>query len=540
MDKATTKALDDRGLSRIALYNVLLAWIGIAFYIYLMFRGEKDGMAGYFFSKAFYGSKFRPLTLLGPFALNMTGYLINEKVKFFRKNLVESRQWQRQAMELERANVQLSQQAFYDPLTNLPNRALFLDHLNNALERKKRYRNYSFAVFFLDLDRFKVVNDGLGHIIGDQLLIMVAQRLKKQVRSIDIISRFGGDEFVILVGDIKDLACVEEIAGRLKKELKPPFFVFGHEIFVTMSMGIVLSGTVDYKKPDEILRDADTAMYQAKSLGKSCHVIFNSVMYAEATMAYQFETELRRALEHNEFLLHYQPIVSLLDNKIVGMEALLRWDRPERGIVSASQFINVAEETGLLLTIDPWTIREACGQLKKWRDAFPDYHELTVSVNVSAEIFSQPGFYELVEGILRDTGLAGKYLRLEITERALIQNPEPAAELIKRFGALGVSFDIDDFGTGYSALNYLRHFPIRGLKIDGSFIKALPTDENNKKIVKTIVALGNDLGLDVIAEGIESFEQINIYKNMNGHFAQGFYLFGAAGKNVIENLLAGD
>ncbi|HYA15657.1 MAG TPA: EAL domain-containing protein [Syntrophales bacterium] len=539
-DKTSKGVREDRTLSRVALYVVLLAWVGIGFYIYSLYRAERVGILGYFLSTEQSGVKFRALILLFPFALTVIGYLINERAKLLNKNLATEKELQQKAIELERANAQLTQQAFYDSLTNLPNRALFVDHLHYSLERKKRYPDYSFAILFLDLDRFKVINDGLGHIIGDQLLVMVAQRLKKQIRSLDTIARFGGDEFAILVGGTKEISLVENIAERLEGEMKSPFSVFGHEIFVTMSMGIVFSDTADYKRPDELLRDVDTAMYQAKARGRACNVIFDSTMHAEATTALRLETELRRAVDRNELTLYYQPIILLERNNIIGFEALLRWQHPEQGIITASEFIRAAEETGLILSIGPWVIREACRQLKSWQTRFPAYRNLTVSVNVSAAIFSQPNFYELIENILRDTGLDGSCLRLEIIERTLIENPEPAAALIKRLGNLNIRFDIDDFGTGYSALNYLRHFPIKGLKIDGSFIKALPIDENNAKIVRTIVTLGNDLGLDVIAEGIESVEQLDVFRTMKGEYAQGFHLFKPMDSKTAENLLAGE
>ncbi|MDA8157314.1 MAG: bifunctional diguanylate cyclase/phosphodiesterase [Actinomycetota bacterium] len=531
-------APEDRILSRLALYIILLAWIGIGFYIYLFYRGERDGVLGYFFSLEQSGIKFRALILLAPFTLTIIGYLINERAKLSRKNLTAEKELQQKAGELEIANAQLTQQAFYDSLTNLPNRALFADHLHYSLERKKRYPDYSFAVIFLDLDRFKNINDGLGHIIGDQLVVMVAQRLRKQVRSIDTIARFGGDEFAILMGGVKEISEAEDFAERLNGEMRAPFSVLGHEIYVTMSMGIVFSDTADYKRPDELLRDVDTAMYQAKARGKACHVIFDSTMHVEASTALRFETDLRKALDRSEFTLYYQPIISLEQRNITGFEALLRWNHPEQGIIAASEFIRVAEDTGLILSLGPWAIREACRQLKTWQTHFPAHQNVTVSVNVSAAIFSQPNFYDIVENILRDTGLDGSCLRLEIIERTLIENPEPATALIKRLKGLNVRFDIDDFGTGYSALNYLRHFPITGLKIDGSFIKALSTDENNAKIVRTIIALGNDLGLDVVAEGVESIEQLNVFRTMKGEYAQGFHLFKPMDSKTAGHLLA--
>ncbi|MDA8086081.1 MAG: EAL domain-containing protein [Nitrospiraceae bacterium] len=531
---------EDRTLSRIALYSVLLAWAGIVLYIISLYKGGRYGILRYFLSMDQSCIRFRALTLLAPFALTVIAYLINVRAKLFEKNAASEKKLQQQALELERANVQLTQQALYDALTNLPNRSLFIDHLHKSLDRRERHPDYSFAVLFLDLDRFKVINDSLGHVIGDELLILVAQRLKKHIRSIDAIARFGGDEFAILLTDIKESSYAEDIAERLKSEMRSPFSIFGHEVFITLSIGILLSDNADKKKPDELLRDVDTAMYRAKAQGKACHVTFDPAMHAEVTEALRFETQLRGALDRQELSLYYQPIKSLARNKIVGFEALLRWHHPEQGLLTASQFIRIAEETGLILSIEPWVIRGACRQLKMWQTLFPEYRDLTVSVNVSSAVFSQPGFYGLIKNVLEETGLDGSCLRLEIIERTLIENPEPAVALIKRLRELNVTFDIDDFGTGYSALNYLRHFPIKGLKIDGSFINALTNDDNNVKIVRTIITLGNELGLDVIAEGVESVEQLDAFRTMKGEYAQGYHLSRPMESQAVSRLLAGD
>jgi EAL domain-containing protein (putative c-di-GMP-specific phosphodiesterase class I) len=334
------------------------------------------------------------------------------------------------------------------------------------------------------------------------------------------------------------MSAVYDIAERFHAEMRSSFSIFGREIFTTMSMGIVMSSMGDYTRPEELLRDADTAMYHAKERGKACHVVFDSTMHAKATVALWIETELRRAVEQNNFIVYYQPIISVEENKITGFEALLRWQHAERGIITPSEFITVAEETGLILPLGESVIRESCRQLKTWQEQFPSCRDLTVSVNVSSKVFSQPDFFDFVKNTLEETGLEGSCLRLEIVERTLIENPEPAATLIKRFEDLNVRFDIDDFGTGYSALNYLRHFPIRGLKIDGSFINALTFDKNNTAIVKTVIALGRDLGLDVIAEGIETVEQLDVFKKMQGEYAQGFYLFRPMDSNAAGNLLS--
>ena len=539
-------------LSRTALYIVILAWIILGLYIFSIYDGSSEGFLRYFMSLDQSGVKFRALILLAPLILTALGYLINERAKVFRKSIAAERALQQRTLELEGVNDLLSRenserkkaedlltrQAFYDSLTNLPNRALFIDRLRSSLERKKRHPDHSFAVLFLDLDRFKVINDSLGHMIGDQLLLMLAQRLKEHIRSIDTIARFGGDEFAVLMEDTKEISGVYDIAERFHGEMRSPFSIFGREIFTTMSIGIVISNTGNYTEPEELLRDADTAMYHAKERGKACHVVFDSTMHAKATAALWVETELRRAVEHNDFVVYYQPIISVEENKITGFEALLRWQHAERGIITPSEFITVAEETGLIIPLGERVIREACRQLKAWQEQFPSCRDLTVSVNVSGKVFSQPDFFDFVKNILEEIGLEGSCLRLEIVERTLIENAEPAAAIMKRFEDLNVRFDIDDFGTGYSALNYLRHFPIKGLKIDGSFINALTFDKNNAAIVKTIIALGRDLGLDVIAEAIETVEQLDVFKDMKGEYAQGFYLFRPMDSKAAGNLLS--
>ncbi len=548
-DRTISADSEYKVLSRIALFVAILALLILGLDIFSIYGGYSEGFLGHLLSVDRSGFKFRALIVLPPFILGALGCLINKKAKLFGKSLATLRQriaelegsnelLSRENSERKKAEDLLTRQAFYDSLTNLPNRALFIDHLRSSLERKKRHRDYSFAILFLDLDRFKVINDSLGHMIGDQLLVMLSQRLKKHIRSIDTIARFGGDEFAVLMEDTREISVVYDIAERFHGEMRSPFSIFGREIFTTMSIGIVMSNTEDYTGPEELLRDADTAMYHAKERGKACHVVFDSTMHAKATAALWVETELRRAVEHNDFVVYYQPIISVEENKITGFEALLRWQHAVRGIITPSEFIAVAEETGLIIPLGERVIREACRQLKAWQEQFPTCRDLTVSVNVSGKVFSQPDFFDFVKNILEETGLEGRCLRLEIVERTLIENAEPAAAIMKRFEDLNVRFDIDDFGTGYSALNYLRHFPIKGLKIDGSFINALTFDKNNVAIVKTIIALGRDLGLDVIAEAIETVEQLDVFKDMKGEYAQGFYLFRPMDSKAAGNHLS--
>jgi diguanylate cyclase (GGDEF)-like protein len=540
-------------LARLTLCVVVLAWALLGLYVFTIGSGSGDylDLFNHFLSLELSAVKFRALMLSGPLLLILMAYLIHEKADLLEELFLAGKNLQQREMDLQNLGELLSREtdarrkteerlihrAFYDTLTNFPNRAFFIDQLHNALERTKRYPDHVFAVFFLDIDRFKVINDGLGHFVGDQLLILFSQRLKKSVRSIDTVARFGGDEFAILVNDARTASDVNELAERIKDEMRPHFSVFGHDIFASVSIGIVLSSQGDYFHPHELMRDADIAMYNAKSRGKSCHAIFDSAMHAVATTVHQLETDLRRAVENNEFMLHYQPIISMENNRIIGFEALVRWQHPERGIIPPLDFMTAAEETGLILPIGQWVIREACRQLRQWQKQFPEYNALTVSANVSSQVFSQPDFYEVIEKILSDTGLEASRLRLEIVERMLIENPEPAAALLKRLKDLQVRFDIDDFGTGYSALNYLRQFPINGLKIDRSFIEALASDKNNAEIVRTIIALAHALDLDVIAEGIETTEQLEIFRMMKGEYAQGFFIFRPMDGKAVEDLL---
>ncbi len=534
-------------LSRMAIYVIFISWTMLG--LYVLWTAQHKGFAdivGYLLS-----AKYRFLGLFAPLLLTV-GYFFSERAKLCRKTVLAEKELQNRTIQLEEVNEllwkennerkkaeeQVLCQAFYDSVTNLPNRTLLLEYLNKSLGRKKRYPDYMFAVFFLDVDRFKGINDGLGHLVGDQLLISLSQRLKKSMRSIDTVSRFGGDEFAILMDNIKDVSSVNDLADRIKEQMRMPFYIFGHEIFVSVSIGIALSDASDYSRPDELIRDADIAMSGAKSRGGACHVIFDSTMHAKATTAIWLETGLRKAPQKNELIVYYQPIISLENNKIIGFEALVRWQHPDRGLMLPADFMTIAEETGLIIPVDQWVIREACRQMKQWQDKFPSYRHLTVSVNISGSAFSQPDFCEAIEKIIHETGLPASCLRLEIVERALIENPELAATLLKRLKKLNIRFDIDDFGTGYSALNYLRHFPIDGLKIDRSFMNALTFDKNNLAIVQTIIALAQALKLDVIAEGIETTKQLELFRDMKGEYAQGFFIFEPMDCNAAENLLA--
>jgi diguanylate cyclase (GGDEF)-like protein/PAS domain S-box-containing protein len=422
----------------------------------------------------------------------------------------------------KRAERQLLHDAFHDTLTGLPNRALFVDRLKQALARTRRLGAHQFAVLFLDLDRFKVINDSLGHIVGDQLLVGIARRLEACLRPGDTVARLGGDEFTILLEGVTDLSEALRVAERVEKEISSPFNLRGHEVFTTVSVGIAPS-TTGYDSPDEILRDADTAMYRAKSLGKARHEVFDKTMHARAVSLMQLENDLRRAVERQEFLLYYQPIVSLETGEICGVEALMRWQHPEHGLIPPSAFIPVAEETGIILQMGQWGLREACRQLREWQKQFSISPSFQVSVNLSSKQFSQPDLIEQITRALRDTGLDPTGLRLEITESVVMENIESATVMLRQLRDLGVEASIDDFGTGYSSLSYLHRFPITILKIDRSFVSGMSNQTENVEIIRSIIMLARNLGMTVVAEGVETEEQLIRLRELGCKHAQGYF-----------------
>ena len=418
------------------------------------------------------------------------------------------------------AEERLLHDAFHDALTGLPNRALMIDHLKLAIARNKRKSDLTFAVLFLDLDRFKVVNDSLGHMIGDQLLIGIARRLEGCVRPGDTVARVGGDEFTILLEDLTDVREAVSVAERIQEDLKLPFNLSGRDVFTTVSVGIA-PGSVSYNHPDEILRDADTAMYRSKSLGKARHEMFDEEMQAHSVNLLQMENDLRRAFERNEFFVNYQPIIALDDFRLCGFEALVRWQHPDRGLISPAEFIPIAEEGGQILQIGEWVLREACYQLRRWQEKYPSDKPLYMTVNLSAKQFAQPDLVDRVRDILSETKINPAFLKLEITESVVMDDFETAAAMLSQLRALGVRLSIDDFGTGYSSLTYLHRFPIDTLKIDRSFITRL--DKENVEIVRTILMLAENLGMDAVAEGVETQEQMALLRNLSCQSGQGYF-----------------
>jgi len=423
------------------------------------------------------------------------------------------------------AEMRLVHDAFHDVLTGLPNRALFTDLLQRSVGRSRRREDYAFALLFLDVDRFKVVNDSLGHLIGDQLLVAVARRLERCVRPGDTVARLGGDEFTVLLDDIQDVSDATRIADRIQRELGLPFNLSGQEVFTSASIGIALSRS-GYSTPDEFLRDADIAMYRAKALGKARYEVFDAEMHARAVSQLQLETDLRRALDREEFRIHYQPIYELVSGRIAGFEALVRWHHPHRGVVLPDDFVTAAEETGLIVLIGRAVLREACRQLGEWHQLYPSDPPLTMSVNLSAKQFRQPDLVEQIARVITAWDIPPAALRLEITESAIIENTPAAVEALTRLRELGVKVDLDDFGTGYSSLGFLHRFDIDAIKIDRLFISSIGEHGENTAIVRSIVNLARGLEKEVVAEGVERAEQLEMLRGLGCDRVQG-YLYSA-------------
>ena len=438
----------------------------------------------------------------------------------------------------KRFEEQLLHGAFHDPLTGLPNRALFLDRLTHAVARSQRRAEHIFGVLFLDLDRFKVVNDSLGHRVGDELLKGIARRVEECVRPGDTVARLGGDEFTVLLDDLVRPNDAELVAGRIQESLRAPFQLDGHEVVVSASIGIALS-LQQYTSAEDIVRDADTAMYRAKADGKAGHRVFDQKMHHNAVQRLTMESELRRAVDRQEFELHYQPVISLQSGRIEGFEALVRWNHPVRGLVSPAEFIPLAEETGLINPLGWWVLREAATQARSWQQKYPRDLPLQMNVNLSGRQFRQPDLIRGVVTILNDIGLEPGSLRLEITESVLMKTAQDSRDVLAELREHGIRLCIDDFGTGYSSLNYLHSFDIDVLKIDRSFVSRI-REGRAPEIVQTIVDLSRSLGLAVTAEGIETAEQLRQLRSMDVELGQGFYFARGLTADRADRLLKRD
>jgi diguanylate cyclase (GGDEF)-like protein len=429
----------------------------------------------------------------------------------------------RYSLQHARALERLHLQATHDSLTGLPNRVHFFNLLAEAIETALTSNEFDFAVLFLDLDRFKTINDSLGHVIGDKLLVALAERLKACIRPGDVVSRFGGDEFTILVRKYASMEDPVEIAERLQKTLAVPFIIDEHEVFTSASVGITLANRRQ-NRPEDFLREADTAMYEAKAAGRSRYEIFDREMHVRTVDRLQIENDLRKAIEREEFRVFYQPIVDLETGKISDFEALIRWEHPQHGLIPPSNFIPVAEETGLIVPIGNWVLEESCRQVSEWKKDFSAVDSVTVSVNISTKQLMHPIFSRTVHDILGRYDMDPHCLKLEVTETAVMGNPELALRILSELCGFGVYISSDDFGTGYSSLSYLHRFPFERLKIDRSFIGKMDTDEKSEEIVRSIITLGQNLHMNVVAEGVETASQLKLLRAFGCHAAQG-YLF---------------
>ena len=438
--------------------------------------------------------------------------------------------------ERKESQEKLLHDAFHDPLTNLPNRALFMDRLDHALRRVRRRADLRAAVLFLDLDRFKLVNDSLGHLQGDELLRQIARRLEEVSRDGDTVGRLGGDEFVLLLEEIRGVDETEAIAERVQAALAAPFRLGEQELYTSASIGIAISSGEDHA--EDLLRDADTAMYSAKGAGKARHQIFQEGMRQDVASQLQLETDLRRALERKELVLFYQPIVALATNRVVGFEALARWRHPERGFLGPENFIPLAEESGLIHAVGKWVLEEACRTLRRFNERRPEYGPIAMSVNLSARQFQRPELVQEVAAALRSVPVPAGSLRLEITETTIMAQAEQNIRVLRGLKELGVQVQVDDFGTGYSSLSYLQRFRLDALKIDRSFIGALGAPGENPEIVRTIITLGKTLGMAVIAEGIETPRQQQLLLQLGCDYGQGWRFSQPLDADGAEGLLA--
>jgi diguanylate cyclase (GGDEF)-like protein/PAS domain S-box-containing protein len=441
---------------------------------------------------------------------------------------------------------QMVHDAFHDHLTGLPNRALFMDRLQHVIESSRRRDSHDYAVLFMDLARFKIINDSLGHEVGDKLLIELGKRLKVCLRPGDTVARLGGDEFAILLDQIADKTDIEEVVRRIEKEVVAPFHIRGHKLFTSQSIGIAAK-LQRYATPDDILRDADIAMYQAKSFGGARHVFFDTVMHSTIIARNELEGELRSAVDrHEDFVLYYQPIMNLKDRSIRGFEALIRWRHLTKGIIQPNDFIPLAEETGLIIPLSKWVLRQACRQLRVWHDMYPSRTPLKISINISSKMLLEEDLVDIIANCLREEGVKGECLAIEITENLILESSDAIRETLQALQRMGLSIHIDDFGTGYSSLSYLHNFPVNVLKIDRSFISKISANGDDLEIVRTIIAMAHNLKLDVIAEGVEQEHQLSAIHGLDCAYGQGFFFSKAISAEAIpfwiesHNILAGE
>jgi diguanylate cyclase (GGDEF)-like protein len=451
-----------------------------------------------------------------------TDYLLKDRLGRLGHAVSQALDRARLIEEKRQAEQRLFLETFHDSLTGLPNRALFLDRLDRVYQQSRRQSSHLFAVLSLNLDGFRRVRDSVGPAAADRLLIEVSQRMLRRVRSADTVARMDGDEFVFLLDNLKALNNATRVADRLQQEFATPYIVQGQQIVLTASLGLTCCHA-GYESGDHLLRDATTAMHRAKASGRTGFVIFDPAMHAQAMGRLKLEADLRQALERQEFRLAYQPIVALTSGQIAGFEALLRWEHPEYGLTRPDGFLEMATEMGLMTKIGDWSLREACRQLTVWHAAFPQIRPLTLSVNFSLRHFADADVAALVTEVLRATGVDPSSLKIEITESDMMQNPDAVTQVLKQLEAQRVQTCLDDFGTGYSSLSYLQQLPIAFLKIDQSFVRRLGTDDDALAIVKTIIVLAHQLGRQVIAEGVETADQLTILRAVGCEYGQGYW-----------------
>jgi diguanylate cyclase (GGDEF)-like protein len=442
----------------------------------------------------------------------------------------------RMAAQVQEAIFNLQYSANHDALTGLPNRLAFIENLQTVLEQSDQDPNFTFAVLFLDLDSFKLVNDSLGHFVGDRLLIEVAQRMQSCLAKDDTVARFGGDEFTVLLKNVANLDQVIQIAEQITYSVKQPFDLDNNEIFVNTSIGIVLS-TWGGTSPESYIRDADIAMYHAKSMGKDRYELFDQLMYTRTVERLQLETDLRYALDRSEFIVYYQPIISIATGAIAGFEALVRWQHPKLGFVQPNRFIPVAEETGLIVRLGMVVLRSACQQMRDWQIEFPLAKSMSVSVNLSGRQFSQIDLLEQIDQVLEETSLAPQNLKLEITESTVMGDVAKTRRFLQQLRATGIQLSMDDFGTGYSSLSCLHRFPLNTIKIDRSFINRLGANGENREIVEAIIVLAHSLNMDVVAEGVETTEQLEQLRSLGCEQIQGYLFSAPLPAEAIEQIL---
>lgn len=437
---------------------------------------------------------------------------------------------------IEDSNNQLYYDLRHDKLTSLPNRKLFLEELEISLEKANKNFNFSFTVLILDIDQFKLINNSYGHLIGDDFLIQIGERLKQYLHPQDILARLGGDEFGIILNHLGNLEHTLEIIELIKQGFARPFQLNEYEVYSSASIGITISD-VKYQKVGDILRDADAALHQAKIKDKASYTLFRQEMHVEAVNRLELDNDLRRAIDRQEFELRYQPIVELNSQKIIGLEALVRWNHPEKGLILPGKFIPVAEETGLIIPLSNWILNQGVQHIVEWQKFSDNYQDLILSINLSVKEFSQNNLVEKIMNTLQNLGMNKNCLKLEITESCIIKNTQKICSILNELKTLGIKLSMDDFGTGYSSLSYLDQFPFDTLKIDRSFIKDIPKNQDKLRLTQTIINLANNFGMEVIAEGIETKEQFEQLQQLECFYGQGYYFAQPLTPQEVENMI---